>query len=656
MKYLHLAVTCLLAATVLPSFADEGPQGGTFTKAGTVSDPKLLRPTSPEWEKAYQQRVDAMINAKTWPLGGLGDPDSGKRAWPAILAELYKVRNNPAAMDAIIAKDGKSAMLSDTAGSWNKPFSCPGFALYYFKMKDRLPADQKAHVVKMINSVGWSQVTRADQHMDPIYKQTEFNSENFNWMSHLCGFLFARELKNAQQTAFFDNYVNNWVRALYNAGRVEWDSTVYWGHTFYPILVMYECAPDAESKLKAQAALDWMVITIALHYQDGSLAGPDARAKSHPYEAFYGSAWDYGYLYFGDKGFPSYAPADAVKHATQHVAFAAWSSYRPPQVAIDIAQRKFAKPVEMHNAKAFYHVDFDSYADWKGNTPRSRRFEFETMFYDDNFSLGSLAAGRPDGKIGTFSEENVWRLAVTSSSGGAKQVFGNSGEFKDAGGRCPYEEIGQYRSAVMRLIQGADNMWVALPKECQAEWEGDRVFVDLGNDVYAAIQPFKATGHSDADIEAKTGPTHHRYTWAYAPTDLGGLVIEVGTKKAHGSYAEFKKSVNAKTAFTSAAADIVEYTATTGGKLKMQFMPLQPYKMSDGSGMVVEKGGVTPKVWNDGQYLDYQTWQVYHAVSGEPICEIPRGSGSLTSTIGGKGLQIVVDPQTAKVEYRKIPQ
>jgi hypothetical protein len=661
MRRALVGVVCVsfLAAARAQDVLDEGPKDGTFSPKGRPCDPRDVRPPGEAWEKAYLQRVDAMINAKTWGLGGLGDADSGKRAWPAILAELYKVRNDPKAMDAIIAGNGRAAMLSGTAGTWHKPFSCPGFSMYYFKMKNRLPADQKNHVPRMITSVGWGQVTRPDQHMDPIYKKTEFNSENFNWMARLCGFLFARELNDPKRIEYFDAYVNNWVRALFNAGRVEWDSTCYFGHTFYPILALYECAPDAESKLKAQAALDWMVITLALHDEDGFVTGPDSRAKSHPYLPFAGSAWDLGYLYFAGPGFPSFTLEEATKHVSQHVAFAAWSSYRPPQVAIDIAQRKFRKPVEMHNAKPFYHIDFDNYADWKGNTERSRRFEFETMYYDEHYSLGSLAAGRPDGKVGTFSEQSVWRLAVKRNTGGGLQAFGNAGAFSEANGRCPFEEIGQYRNVMMRLIKGADRMWVAFPKTIKPEWDGDLLFADLGSDVYVAALPYRSSGHEEADKEerSKSGEvtaTHRRYLWTFDATALGGVVMEVGTRRDHASYDRFKSNVKSKTALGSKAEDTLEYQSTLGRNLKVKFMPLKPYKLSDETARVIEQGGVVPKVWCDGKHLDFQTWQVYHVVSGEPICEIPRGSGSLTATVDGKGMQIVVDPKTAKVEYRKI--
>jgi hypothetical protein len=68
----------------------------------------------------------------------------------------------------------------------------------------------------------------------------------------------------------------------------------------------------------------------------------------------------------------------------------------------------------------------------------------------------------------------------------------------------------------------------------------------------------------------------------------------------------------------------------------------------------VEPAGTLPKVWCDGQAVDFGKWQSYHVVLGEPIVEQNWGSGVLTAKTDGKGVQIIVDPATAEVTYRKI--
>jgi hypothetical protein len=193
---------------------------------------------SSSWEKAHQMRVDLLIRANpTWRLDNPNrDADVGKWTWSPLLAEMWKVRNDKAAVSALIHGKGAEFMKSRWAGSYYKAFSAPGPCMYYFTFKDQLPGDQKKHAQNMIQSRGWSQMMRKDGRMDPIYTATEFNSENFNWMARMAGVLWAEELKDKKKQEYFDTHLENLTRALFNAGRVEWNSNNYWGHTFNPIM------------------------------------------------------------------------------------------------------------------------------------------------------------------------------------------------------------------------------------------------------------------------------------------------------------------------------------------------------------------------------------------------------------------------------------
>jgi hypothetical protein len=658
---------------------DEGPTDGSFEKLGAPADPKDLRPAEPQWEASYSRRVDTCVHARTWePLkAGLGDTDCGKRAWPALLAEMYKVRTDKARLARLIGGVGETLLKNRWAGTFHKPFSCPGLTEYYFRFKDMLPDEQKRRILSMVRGVGWGQMSRPDGRMDPIYTSTEFNSENFCWMARLARFQWAHEMNHAGRVRIAQKFVDNWVRGTFCAGRVEWDSSNYFGYSLQPVLVLYDHAPTPKSKLQARAVADWMAITMALHYIDGNVTGPDVRAKSKCFFPFHGSAWPYAYAWFGGGREGSGLPEAMVRRMAQmqSAGFIAWTAYRPPQVAIDIAQRKFTAPVEMHNAKPFYHLDYDDYADWKGDAQRSRRFEFETLYLHRNYTLASLATYRPDGMIGTFSEQRLWGLGVEGGRIGPVQIFGNAGKFNLVSGRCPYEEIGQYRNVMMRIARGVERMWVCIPSHVRVEMDGKTAFADLGSDVYLALIPHGAVGVERAAYEhGKPKPKKGKpvrippdyiprtqYTWRYPATKLVALAMEVGTKAEHGSYAQFKEAVASKVKLTSPGADVLQYVSTLGGNLRMQWMPPTTYRLSSVQGRmdtkqkvtVVRPAGVPPKVWCDGKVLDYSKWQSYHVVSGEKIVEQNWHSGCLTARVGGKGLQIIVDPETAGVQYRK---
>ncbi len=228
----------------------------------TEVDPETLIPTDPTWESGYQSRVAQLVNSHTWNIGnGEGDTDTGKRDWPGLLGEMWKVKDDDDALQAFIDGKGTTLINSTYAGSFYKPFSVPGYNLYYFTFKDYsatvgLDSTQETQA-RNIN--GWDYLTREDNRMDPIYGQTEFNSENFNWMARLGGLQWAFELPDTDlgdyeynwqagqpkgmSRDYFRGYMNNWTRALFNSGRVEWNSAIYWGYTFQPVLELLEHPP-----------------------------------------------------------------------------------------------------------------------------------------------------------------------------------------------------------------------------------------------------------------------------------------------------------------------------------------------------------------------------------------------------------------------------
>lgn len=661
MPPLRPLLACCLAVAVLPA-------------SETPVDPLVVAPTEAGWESGYRSRLEALVNARTWPIGGgNADTDDGKREWPSLLAEMWKVRGDASAIDAFIADDGARLIASPWAGTFYKAFSCPGYTMYYHRFRDRLPSSQIAAARDMITmpnhangESGWDQMTRPDHHMDPIWDFTEFNSENFNWMARLAGYLWAQELGDATRQARFEAYLRNWIRALYCAGRVEWDSNNYWGYCVQPILVLYEHAQDPAVRRRAKAALDWMAIEAALHHLDGFQAGADVRAKPNAYAPFAGSVWPYTYVWYATSGHhPSFSQSDAVANMDRSlVGYLPWSSYRPPQVAIDIAHRDFALPVELWRAKPFYHLDADDYADWRGDTARGRRFEFETLHLDRGYLLSSLATERPDGyatvPIGglggssqkPFSEQSLWRLAVRGSRGPV-QIFGNSGPpgswgrgWDEMVARQPHEQIGQYRNVMMRLVDGVGRMWVGIPDAVSVRFDGDTAVADLGSDVYLAVIPWGATGRSSKDWHRDGAYT--LYEWHVDAAALGGLVLEVGTRADHGSFDAFRSAI-AATALSSPAADRLRYVATSGRTLEMRHTGTTTYAMADGT--VIDPAGKLPEVWRDGERVDFATWNAAEVVHGERILHQGWGSGELWAAAGGEGLHVAIDLQDASVSY-----
>ncbi len=562
---------------------------------------------------------------------------------------MWKARADRARLDSLIRREGQTLLSSRWAGSFYKPFSEPGYTLYYSQYKEILPEEQVAQIRRMIQHDGWNFMSRADHYMDPIYRRTEFNSENFNWMARFAGVFWARELLDSGRIAYFDGYLDNLIRSLYGAGRVEWNSNIYWGYTFQAALVLYESSHDAKVKAQAAAVLDWMVFEAALHYIDGFQAGPDVRAKEVSYRPFTGSVWPYAYLYFCDAAHhPSYTDTDAAAHvAVQEVGYVPYSSYRPPQAAIDIAQRKYPFPVEIQSAKPSYRLDEENYGDWNGSSGRNRRFEFETLYLDRDYTLASLATERPDGAVNIvgqrpFSEQSIWRLVVASGKQGPLQIFGNASPNDTMAGRSPFEEIAQYGNVMLRAIRGTDRLWIALPESTPLESTGSRWFADLGRGVYLSLMAY---GGATASPRAWTDPSYVQYVWTYDPAKLGGLAMEVGTAREHRTYAQFKADIVARASLRPAGAGGLLYTSSAGKALKVEFTPVGTYTMTDGS--VIQPAGKLPRVWRDGAAVDFQSWDSYRVVAGERIIEQAWRGESLTARANGSGIIIRIDPATA---------
>lgn len=660
-------------------------------------EPTALTPQDLAWETAYQTRVSELVNAQTWSIGsGVGDTDIGKRDWPALLGEMWKDRGSDTSLQSWIDGKGMQLINSQYAGSFYKPFSVPGYNMFYFHFKDYSPTVGLSSVQELDAQQirEWSYLTREDNRMDPIYLAgTEFNSENFNWMARLGGLQWAFELPDqdlgtyaynwqvgqpkGMSRDYFPGYMDNWTRALLNAGRVEWNSAIYWGYTFQPVITLFEHPPvdpdDAayqdKVRIQARAGADWMVLEAALHYLDGFTGGPESRAKTSPQKPYNGSVWPYAYLYFAEAGnMPTYdIPTMLSKMSKNLVGWFPWSSYRPLSVLKSIAQRDFDLPVEIQSAKPFYHLDHDNYASWQGNGSYADwkaaksveeqahrtgfRYEFETIYMDTNYLLASLATYRPNGSVGTFSEHNVFRLVVQGSNAGAIQVMGNTGFSSNPARRDPHEQIGQYGNVMMRVSKNPsatyNKFWFGIPNVATRVVSGDRVFVDMGNGVYFAIVPLSSPSLTQATYDVD----HEKYTWSYPAGDLSAVVMEVGTVADHGSFANFQAAFGALSV-SSPATDEVEYTATDGKHLRMQWTGIvNDYPMTENSGYILGTGGIIPRTWRDGVEEDYESWNAYETVLGEEIVFQEWGSGLLRMAAGGEVVEIEVDPVTAEVTY-----
>lgn len=647
-----------------------------------------------------------------------------KLAWPST-------NSSPSQMQSLINL-GRQMVNGVSVGTFNSPFSTAGYSMYFFMWKDSIAKydpDQIDLIYEDVNAM-WAPLMRVDHLFDPCcgYNDNggkEFNSENFHWMLRTTGFLFANELHGktvadevvdnhnrsinllvrtglaSPRTAsvnptgvsylnYFNGYVNNLTRALYSSGRIEWNSNNYWGHTMNPLITLYEGAdrcghPEGEAmKKKAKACLDWMMLEAALHYQDGFQAAADARAKTYSFGPFKGSVYQYTYPFFVDDDFhPTYSSSiwNTKSPGSQEVGYVVSTTYRPATIIQDIAQRKFPLPVEIQSAKPFYHTDFGTYlgADnqivgespyhhWAGNADESRRFEFETIWIDSNITMSSAAVGRPDGTIGTYSEQCMWRLAVTGQTYGARMLSGNAGTRSYSSGRDADEQIGQFRNIMVRAIKKSlsNKIWIAIPDSLdqialsgsssywdvhQYRWEGHRLFLDMGHGVYLAFIPYNASSVSKDDAYSEAS-YHTKIEWYFPDGELGVLVTEVGKQSMHGSFSGFVDAYSSIDILEN-ETDVVSYIGVSGHSIKFEYTGNKAFEMTPYTHdtRAIPDGGNYPKIWGDGQYIDYQSWDSYRTVYGVQVVSQKWGGAEMTLGTDVESVKISVDKTTAEVTY-----
>ena len=331
-------------------------------------------------------------------------------------------------------------------------------------------------------------------------------------------------------------------------------------------------------------------------------------------------------MYFTDGEHPApYSDAEAAaQFGVEEAGYVPYASYRPPRAAIEIAQRKFQMPVEIQSAKPYYGLDENNYADWNGQRGVRRRFDFETLYLDKDFTLASVATMRPDGGVKTdgqmpFAEQNLWRLAV---KGG--QIFGNAGANDTMAGRCPYEEMAQYGNVMLRAVKGTDRVWVAVPRGMKVEMAGGATSVRLGDGLVARLT---AKGQRSGVVLPRhtvwSDASYEQYVWTFEREEVGALAMEVGRGAMDG-------------ALTMEEDDVVRYRFA-GKELKLQFVAPVTYMMTDAH--VVTPAGTLPRAWRDGVAMGFQRWDSYRVVAGEKIVEQKWGGDSLQAM----GLKIRVD-------------
>jgi len=449
------------------------------------------------------------------------------------------------------------------------------------------------------------------------------NTENLFLMRETSVYLMAEETGNESTRVKYKNRLLTYVKSLYRIGMGEWDSENYHGHSISPLLNLYDFARDAEVKMAAKLALDFLMTAGAIKYYRGAFNGPSKRDYNHP-QPFGGSAACMLWVYFGDTPVPNaHWESDEVHCLT--------SSYRPPAAVVNLARKRFDKPAELWAAKPRYG------APQQGQVQAPPE-QLETHYFGHTFQLGSLVGGTQEPDI------NGFKAVVFDSKRGAVAVQGVPGSDPHYVGSPQYQSgklagpnrIAQNRNIVIWLVQNGNSPWVwVIPETIQTETVRGVTFL-RAEKTWFALHPLNLSVIQPSDeltnkLRGGPGKGLSRWEGHLVLTALGkggkfcGIALEVGEAETHRNYAEFQNKVltRAQVDASDLERGIAAYTASDGRSVKLVF-------------------GTTPsdtQVWRDGRLhdLSQHARYVYRDPNAqtEGLVFLEWGGGTLRVHAGG---------------------
>lgn len=227
--------------------------------------------------------------------------------------------------------------------------------------------------------------------------------------------------------------LHQYVKGLFMAGQGEWDSSTYLMFDINGLLNIVDFSPDEESRLLAQAGLDYLIAAYALKYTDGVYTAPNQRGYA---KAPYASISDQtGYVWWG--GNKTLTPQDA--RGFRYAVHPLTSSWKPGRVIHNIATRNVTGlPAEQRNSKANY---------WHGQgIPPKPGASHETVYIHPRFTMGSLWDAYA-------SQHTRFQIAVSTSEGA--EVF-TGGHPRRSDHNQKKIGIG-YRDGTGRYVQSAQS-------------------------------------------------------------------------------------------------------------------------------------------------------------------------------------------------------
>ncbi len=602
------------------------------------ADPELNNPWPAEWEDAFATRADHAL--RYWSQQKLGCNSWGeneKAGYPQMMW-AFLLGEKERAIAAFEAPDVQQADHRHTLGvDFYWCFTLKGQMRKYFYFGDALSAEYRDRFQKAAK-IWTEQDPYGRPH--PVYGSggkggmwgpdakgswvDVRRTDNRRAMCDSSVYLMAELSGNEETRQLYKQRILAYVRMLYHVGMMEWDSENYHGHTLAPYHNLYDFAKDPEVKRLAKAALDWLYAAGAVKYWRGGFGGPNNRDYGGSNVVLSGGAVQPLWLYFGDTVIENPGGHyDDVHHIT--------SAYRPPPAVVELAQKNFTRPVELHATKPYYEL-------WQPGEPVTPQY-WETTFFGRSFQLGTARSREP---MEPWTP-SIFKMMAFNSRRGVDFVVVNTSPLGGHSVKNPGDQIAQYRNLVIWL-RPADKdprtFYFQVPKTARRQLERDVWFIGLEK-TWLAIRPIGLSAPTDYDLAETTGevdkrtgePKPNPRALLYADEQFfraevlgpgyAGFALEVGEAPEHKSFEAFQQAMRTRSRLdiSRLAEGMVTLTGGDGRKLALRHNP----------------DNDLPEMERDGRPWDYQAHlDVYQPEGQDGPIQQKWQSGTLTVEAGGK--------------------
>lgn len=630
----------LMAVFVLPVVAQDQARviGMQPPKVGA----KYRNPWPAEYEREFLRRAEHAIDyyrEKGVSGGTYGEQE--KNLYPSAMFGI--LAGNKAAGVEGLQKGSAGPASSGTQGiDFYWCFTIKGQTRKYFLFGSMLDSDHRKKMFEGAKS--WTRRdplsirksletdSRWGSDWNPSFTGSNVdvrNTDNLRAMRNTSVYLFAEATGNKQTAEIYKRRIRDYALALYHIGMTEWDSPNYLGHTLAPYHNLYDFAKDPETKLLAKAILDWLYAAGAVKYYNAGWCGPSARCYNMRTVVYNDGAAHPTSLYFGNN--PLTDP-----HPDKDDVYVITSAYRPPPAIVELARKRFDKPVEIRATKPEYdRVGYrPPFEDWKPGDDRQPKY-WETTYIGETFQMGSCVSDAPDvpqEKLGKHDHWNVltFKLLAQNSKRGADAFVCS---IRDAdithAEKQVGEQIGQHRNLLIYLAKGGTPYQFMLPKSAKLSKGGDITFIQLEK-TWLALRPINMDFRGiDRDVtdklnwQEKKGRREPLYPDEQGMSGRGkggvlsGFALEVGEGV---SFADFKKKVSSASKLAVDGASVT-MTGSHGAQLQV----------------IYNTKNDLPTIIRDGETFDYAAnLDVYKTVLGPPVITNAWHGGQLRVEAGGK--------------------